>query len=325
MSIKKHYFSIPTIFELAHDNSWEKLDKRETKFFIMRLHFMVKVREVEDSTIDGGILTVFESPDMVGQERVVSIEIEKEYIDFNETLSSCVIEKENIQELMTDLLAESSLPTFYKIRASLKTKLSKKVKENVTETFKSGNTTRYTKKLTFQTKTTFNEKQTEKIYQIKQYQKCSFDIYLSFIDYLYVDYSTSLFGLRKKRKKLPKIDSRNNLKRTNVLKINEPLISMHFWKLIEDSSVYKKQSEYINQVPNPDEKIVKESEDKHQYQVEIPKEIPSLYKLSNIAFPIKWIERECDKTKLDLIEIEEDDYIVKWGNDKKKTAHNTRS
>jgi hypothetical protein len=318
MSFKKHYVSVPTKFELANEDSWDKLDKKGTKFFMMRLHFMVKVRELEETPRDGGILTVFQSPEMVGQERVVSINIEKEYINFNETLSSSVIEKENIAELMTNLLAESSVPTFNKIRAGLKTKLAEKIKKNVTETFKAGNTSRYTKKLTFETKTTFNENLTEKIYQIKQYQKCSFDIYLSFIDYLFVNYSTSFFGLRKKRRKRPKVDNRNNRKRTNVLKLNKPIASLHFWKLIEDSSVYKKHSEYKNQVPNPDEKMINESEDKHQYHVEIPKETPSLYKLSNIAFPIKWIERECDKTKLDLKNIEEDDYIIKWGKDNNK-------
>lgn len=49
MSLKKHYFSVPTIFELANEDSWDKLDKNETKFFMMRLHFMVKVREIEET------------------------------------------------------------------------------------------------------------------------------------------------------------------------------------------------------------------------------------------------------------------------------------
>jgi hypothetical protein len=317
----KYYFTIPTIFELTNENSWEKLDKKETKFFIMRLHFMVKVREVEDIPKDGGILTVFESPDLVGQERVISIDIEKEYIDFNETLTSCVLERESIEEFMSELLVDSSIPSFYKLRASLKTKLAEKIKQSVTKTFKTGNTTRFTKKITFQVKATFNEKLTEKIFQVKQYLKSSFDIYLSFVDYLFVDYSVSFLGLRKKRKKTPRIDNRNSQKRTNVLKINMPLASIHFWKLIIDSSVYKKASEYKNQVPNPDDLIVLPPEDINQYHVEIPKSIPSLYKLSNLAFPIKWVERECDKNKLDLMQIEEDDYIVKWGKEK-LTAHN---
>lgn len=43
---------------------------------------MVKVRLVEDKVRDGGILTVVGSPNHVKQERVVSVNIEKEYINF---------------------------------------------------------------------------------------------------------------------------------------------------------------------------------------------------------------------------------------------------
>ena len=317
MSIKKHYITVPITIELTNEKSWERLDKNNTKFFIMRLHFMVKVREVENDFKDGGVLNIVQAPELVKQERVISVEIEKEYIDFHETLSSSIIEKESIEELMSELLAENNIPTFNKLRAGLKTKLAQKIRENVTNTFKEGNTTRVTKKITFKTTTIFDEKQNDKIYQIKQYQKNSFDIYLSFIDYLSVDYSTSFFGLRKKRKKTPKIDNNKNHKRTNVLKLNYPIASIHFWKLMENSAVFRKESEYENQVKNPDEQTVLEPEDMHQYHVTIPKNLPSLYKLSNIAFPVKCIEINCDKNKLDLEQIEEDDYTIKWGKGKK--------
>ena len=313
MSFKKHYISVPVIFDLTNEKSWEKLNKRNTKFFIMRFHFMVKVRDVESKVRDGGVLTVVGSPGMIGQERVLSIEIEKEYINFEETLATNVLDIELIQELEADLQVEVSASNFFKARNGLKEKISEKVKTSVTETFKSGNTVKLSKKISYQTKTTFNEQLTEKVYQIKQYQKCSFDVYLAYIDYLFVEYKKSFLGLRQKRRKLPRINNHHAQKRKNVIKLNQPLASIHFWKLIEDSSVYVKDSNYQNEVPNPDEMIVLPPEDRKQYHVEIPKDILSLYKISSKAFPVKWVERICGTSKEDLMKIEEEDYIVRWG------------
>ncbi|MDR1761070.1 MAG: hypothetical protein LBR55_01325 [Bacteroidales bacterium] len=306
--MKNHYFSIPTTLELTEEKNWKNGDEKKTSFYIVRFHFMVKVREIEDCTRNGEIIAVLQSPKGATQERTATKCIEKEYINFDETFTSCIVETEDLEQITNDILIGGDIISVAKI--NLKNNLTRKIKESVHNTFKSGNTIRESKTITYETKIKFDKNSTEKIYQITQYQKSAFDMYLTFIDYLKVDYKTSFLGLRKKRVKEPRIQE--NGKKINVLKINAPLASVHFWKLIEDTSVYRKETEYKNEVPTPNERIVFEPEDLNQYYVEIPKQVLSLYRLSNVAFPIKWIERKCNKTKEDLMKVEEDDYYDRW-------------
>lgn len=307
--MKKHFFSIPSFVELTKENGWDNLDEKKTQYFVMRSHFMMKTRPVEDFERYGEILMGLEKPEHVHTERLVSLETEKEYINFEETFKQISIETQEIQEIADELKVEFGLEKVGKINLSNNSKLVEILKHSYTNGLKNCQTIKYNEKRKYELKNIFDKELTEKVYLVKAYQKYAFDIYLTHIDYLFVHYTKSLLGLRKKRKKTPKID--NPKRHSNIIKLNVPISTIHFWRYSPDSNCIIKESVYKNNVPNPDEFIVLTPEDLNKYYAPFPN-IPTLYQLSNAAFPFKWVERNCEWSKEELLAIENKDYEEYW-------------
>jgi hypothetical protein len=318
--MKKHYFSIPVFFDLTSSNNWNKIDVSGAKFFVMRSHFMMKTREIEGKVRKGGIIQAFQKPGNVETERMVSIEIEKEYIKFEEMFTQMSFERELLEEFITKLKPGIAGESFG-LNLSAKMQFAQKLKERYANSLRTTDTIRETKRMTLELKYTFNSKFTGEAYHVKAYQKFAFDIYLSYVDYLFVDYKSSMAGLRRKRGKLPKIDKTNPARHRNVLKLNAPLATVHFWKLLAGSAIIVPADKYKNEVPDPDEFKVVEPEDIRQHHVEFP-DLPSLYQLSNKAFPLRWVDIKGGLTKEDLMKIEEEDYSSKFFPVKKWVQNN---
>jgi hypothetical protein len=116
-----------------------------------------------------------------------------------------------------------------------------------------------------------------------------------------------MFGLRKKKRNFPRPVGNTH---TNRIKINQPLFTIKYWQLLPKSSNIFTAGEYKllkNKVLIPED-IVKEKLDA-SIQLTLPRhpERPTLYTLSNIAFPYRWIDRKVDWTKEELKQIEMDE------------------
>lgn len=309
--MKKHFFTLPSVFELTSKDGWESLDNDKKKFFVMRTHFMMKTRPVEDNLKNGEILLAVQKPKDVNTERVVSIETEKEYINFEETFGQIYFEDESINEIATNILADIGNKLTGRVSIGSKLKIGKKLKESFLNNLKTSETIRTKKNIKYDIKNQFNFNIDEKVYHVKVYQKYAFDIYLTFIDYLFVEMSKSFIGFRTKRRKYPVIGNMRKNRHPNIMKFNTALCSIHFWKLLPKSSVWILEKDYKNQVERPDEFLICPPEDKHKYFVSMPK-LPSLYQLSSVAFPFKRKKYRGNYSLSELRKIKENDDQTKW-------------
>lgn len=298
-------FSIPGYLNLTEENGWNKLDNKSTHFFVFRSHFFAKRYPVENKIKKGEIISSIEKPENVLLEKSEGIQVEYENIQVEETFKQLSFCKEFVRELCDELSGNCGAVEIG-MQTSLKERLSQKY-ETYLQTI---HTVKESVQKTVNVRSIFPESMPAKYYYVKSYQRYAMDIILVGIDYLYVNYETSCFGLRKKRKKQPTI---SGVKKNNFLKIGRLIESIYYWEQILDSVTIVSQENYIPQVKHPDElKIKMWNKAVNQYMRYDLK--PSLYQLANAAFPLKWVNRKTKEwQREELLKLEEEDYKTRFG------------
>ena len=298
--MNRYSFSLPYSLKLCSEDSWEQLDEECTKFFVVRYHFMVQERPASDNVKRGEILASHEAPEGVEIQKVISLEQEWVITDTRSSVESWLRENEFLQDFSINLFSKLSETPGFNLLPEIKTNCKKIFKNSFQSSLSLESTVSRKRNIKFELNYTIGPHANDKFVSVVAYQKYALDLYLTYIDYLYVDYHKSMMGLRKKRTKYPIVESQHH---ANEIKFNIPLATVHYWKLLPNSAVMVKQDEYENEVNDPDEIIVKEPENKHRYFVSMP-DVPTLYQLSNVAFPLKWIKRKGPWTEEDLKKIE---------------------
>jgi hypothetical protein len=144
---------------------------------------------------------------------------------------------------------------------------------------------------------------------IAGYKKYRREVYLHYIDYLFVEYRPTTWGLRKKKTNLPRPVGSEH---ANRIKVNLPLFKITFWEFDPMASLIYTESEYKqlpNKIKNPDRVITEKLETPINLPLPVKPEKPTLYTLSNIAFPLRWIDRKGPWTKEDLMKLEMEEAV----------------
>lgn len=302
---KYHYLntqtlSIPFSIPLTKETSWESIDKRKTQFFIARFHFFIRERVINSKTKMGPPVSVFSFPKGMEYKKMTALEFEYEELQHQESLKKSLIESEHLQEFANNLLKVSLKAGLFKLDSGSDLKFTNTFREVFSNEFRMNQTVRETKKVKIEDEIIFGKDYEEKTYLVPEYQKYAYDIWLGYVDYLYVIYDKSMFGLRKKRKKYPVWD--RNDRRPNVIKLNDPVATIEFWRKVGGYSYYK-ESDYKEEVKDTNSFSVKTPENNFQHVISFPK-VASLYQVSQVAFPLKWIKREGEWTEEELMKIE---------------------
>ena len=261
---------------------------------------MLRERQVDEGPKIGERLAVHESPPDIGVTLVHSIEQEQVTIYDKESLRKFLFEDEATYQFATNLAAGLATSPIGKLSTEVKSTAGAKFKTSFSSSVRLQTSVTERKTIKFELTYTIDPHVTTRYASVAVYQKYAYDIYLAFVDYLVIEYKRSFLGLRKKRKKRPVPHTRRH---PNVEKFNIPFASVYFWKLLPKSSIIIEESKYENQVKDPLEMTVTPPEDTHRYHVTMP-DVPTLYQLSNVAFPLKWIEREGPWTEQELMQIE---------------------
>jgi hypothetical protein len=261
---------------------------------------MIRERPASNQVKRGEILALHEAPEGVEIQEVRSIEQDWVITDTRSSVKSWLLENDFLQRFSIDLFSELSEIPGFNLVPQIKTSCQQKLKESFKRSLTLERTVSRKKNIKFELNYVIGPQANDKYVSVVAYQKYAIDLYLAYIDYLYVDYHKSMMGLRKKRKKYPVVMSQQH---ANEIKFNLPLATINYWKLLPTSAVMVKQDEYKNEVNDPDEITINEPESKHRHYVSMP-DVPTLYQLSNVAFPLKWIKREGPWTEKDLKEIE---------------------
>jgi hypothetical protein len=145
------------------------------------------------------------------------------------------------------------------------------------------------------------------------YRKYRQDVYLHYIDYLFVEYRRTALGLRRKKRNLPRPVGTAHL---NLIPMLIPLFRMAYWSLEAESSLLYTHSEYqdLTKVAHPDRVTFEPLREPIRLPMPAREPPPTLYTLSNIAFPLRWIDRKGRWTReeLERIEMEEAEGSAWW-------------
>ena len=305
--MKRIEFSIPFSVELTEEKSWEALNKKQTSFGIVRCHFQLNERFLDEPHQVGDALAVYKSPKGVGSQHVISSSFELEEINQVSSIKKFLLENESTATFATELAGKMGFSQRSELTAKVKTQLSEKLRANVSSTNELHESQKIRETTSFEITNTIDPEITEPIVAVPVYKRKAYDLLLGYVDFLRVDYERSFFGLRKKAKKNPPIVDFN--KHPNRIKFGVPISTIMYWEFLPKSSALMLESEHDVQVKYAEQVKVEYPQCEKIKVVNFP-DVPSLYQIANAAFPKKWIlrksvEKEWTEEDLKKMELEE--------------------
>ena len=291
---------VPSSVDLTQEKNWFQTAKYQ--YLMLRYHLLIDEYQAESTTHPGEIIASYHTTEFSETDTTKAIENEFTVVDTDETISSSVRTEEFNSTIQNELIAGIEIPP-YKISADARAALEHKIMSSISASMKSTSSITKREKVSFQVHLTVSKDTTEKIHAAACYRRTRLDVYLHYLDYLLVEYRTTTLGLRKKKQNLPRPEGQNHV---NRVKISQPLFTVLYWKLLPESSFCFLESEYEKEekVLRPDEVTLQPLDKSINLALPLKPERPTLYTLSNIAFPFRWIDRQGPWTKADLEAIE---------------------
>jgi len=293
---------IPANDDLTEEAGWIKLDKY--LYFAVRYHLFT----VDEQTGDfrrGEILRTFRTTDFSETEIVKSFEAEVTRADLEETTCSILLDQQ-LSEKVTGTIRGSAKSPFYELSADVGAALEQSIHSSVEQSIKIDRSVSTRRMESFSVMQRVKPGSKDLQLAVAGYREYTRKIFLHYIDFLFVEYQVSPLGLRRKKRNLPRPEG--NLHQNRIL-INAPLYQMKYWRLETESSLLYTEEEYRQspKVQHPDRvSLVALDEEIH---FPLPRRLhrPTLYKLSKIAFPLRWVDRKGPWTREDLEKIELDE------------------
>jgi hypothetical protein len=302
--MEPRYISIPFAVDLTEEKSWQVVPHQKYAYCILRLHFLIKERQVSRDIRHGGIIAPVEAPG--GSVWTHSEEIETEVSRVDETIEQVLLEEESIQREIAEMVTTLKVPGSGEASSGLKSEMSKRFKESLTVTSRQQKSVTHRDKLKFEIAFPVPNGTSETYYAVKAYKLLSYDVFLAWADYLFVTFERKLFGILKKRKKTPEPTGSNH---PNWMSIKKSIAAVEFWKLLPTGGVVLPKNQYTEEVRDPSEINVKRLEGFSARNMSKPN-VPTLYQLSSAAFPLRWVKRKGAWTEEELRKIEEEE--SKW-------------
>lgn len=307
-----HTLEIPFAVDLTRESAWIPNDSQKYQYFVARLHLIVESSQYDRTTYPGEILATFQTTPRSATKTVTTFEKELSVTNIDETLCAQIMSESFAVGVTSEIAAKAQVPLYTmssKAGASLKHTIESSL--NIERKVTKAATYRQLKR--FEIQNEIFPDAAEKIHAVACLRRLRQDVYLHYIDYLFVNYEASFFGLRKKKTNLPRPEGSRHV---NRIPLNLPLFSILHWELLSESSMLIGDADYqkIENIPNPDEIQIIDLDRTIQRPLPYRPERPTLYTLSNIAFPYKWIDRKGEWTREALmkIELEEAEGSIWW-------------
>ena len=294
-----HKITIPFPEDLTKEAGWIQLDRY--LYFIARFHLHMEQRQTSEFAV-GDILRTYRTTPFSETEVVKVFEEEVTTVDLRETIRSAALSKDMSQKVSAALAGAARSP-LYEVSTNLGASLEQTIRSSVSESIRSTDTVSRRERKSFTITQTIKPGAQEYQYAVAGYRRYSRDVYLHYIDYLFVEYKTTAFGLRKKKRNLPRPVGTAHI---NLIPIHIPLFRLLYWNLEAESSLLFTETEYqtLPKVAHPDRVTFGQLEEPFRLPMPAREETPTLYTLSNIAFPLRWIDRKGPWTREELEQIE---------------------
>jgi len=300
------YFDIPYYKRLTSSDGWNKQDRVGTHYHVIRAFFRLNMYHLPGPVCIGKKLYV-SGHDVKGPiiDRIKTMELETETFQQVDTIKQSIIESECMVKILSEISTQFGDGRILQIGGKVKPEVSEKLKNSFSSEFKITNSSRKLKRVKYEFKDTLPSDFTDRICGVSVYQKCAAELYLIRLDFLNIRYEKSFMGLRKKIKKYP-FPENTGSRHPNIISIGAPVAVLNFWELLPESALMIKDADYSPEVID-DAEIEVTCHNlilKDRPYWSIPSH-PSLYQLSNVAFPYKWVNKRCNEyTKEELLKIE---------------------
>ena len=135
--------------------------------------------------------------------------------------------------------------------ANIGASLEQIIRSSVAESLRSSATVSRREKKSFTVRQTIRQGAPELQLAVAGYRKYRRDVYLHYIDYLFVEYRRTALGLRRKKRNLPRPVGTAHI---NLIPMHIPLFRLVYWSLEPESSLLYTETEYQNltKVAHPD-------------------------------------------------------------------------
>jgi len=278
--------SVPFAKDLSKEAGWIHLDKY--LYFVPRFHLHVEQNQTNEFAV-GDILRTYRTTSHSETEGVKSFEEEFTISDIKETTRSITLSNDLSQKVAATIAGAAKSP-FYEVSAEVEASLEQTVRSSMGQSLRSSETIARRVRKSFTIRQKIKSGAGELHLAVAGYRKYRQDVYLHYIDYLFVEYSSKGFGLRKKRN-LPRPVGITHI---NRLPIQIPLFSLFYWDLELENSLLYTETEYrsLPKVSHPDRVTFEELHAELSLPLPSRPELPTLYTLSNRAFPLRWIDRK---------------------------------
>ena len=301
--------TVPFAEDLTKEAGWIHLD--HYLYFIARLHLHIEEHQTRDFAV-GDILRTYRTTSHSETEVEKAFEEEVTVVDLRETMRSATLSNDLTQKITATIAGAAKTP-FYEASANIGTALEQAIRSSVSESFRSNNTVSRREKKSFRVRQTIKPGAPELQYAVAGYRKYRQDVYLHYIDYLFVEYRRTAFGLRRKKRNLPRPVGTAHI---NLIPLHIPLFRLFYWNLEAESSLLYTETEYQNltKVAHLDRVTFQELHEPIRLSMPVREQPPTLYTLSNIAFPLRWIDRKGPWTReeLEKVELEEVEGSAWW-------------
>jgi hypothetical protein len=296
--------TVPFAENLTKEAGWIQLDRY--LYFIARFHLQIEQNQMRDFAV-GDILRTYRTTPHSETEVVKVFEEEVTTVDLKETTRSAALSTDLTQRV-TAAIAGAVKSPFYEVSGNIGASLEQIIRSSVSESVRASTAISRRERKTFTVRQTIKSGAPESQLAVAGYRKYRRDVYLHYIDYLFVEYRRTAFGLRRKKRNLPRPVGTAHI---NVIPIHIPLFRLVYWNLESESSLLYTETEYQNltRVAHPDRVTFDALRVPEPIRLPMPvrEEPPTLYTLSNIAFPLRWIDRKGPWTREELEKIELDE------------------
>jgi len=300
------YFDIPYYKRLVSTEGWDRRDKMGKHFHVARAFFRLNVSQISGPARIGRKFDVLGHIKGMTTERIKTVEVETEVFQQVETIERSIVESECMLKLLNELSTNFGDGKIFNMGGKVGSEVSAKLKTNFTTEFKVTNSSSKRELVKYEFKDMLPSDFKDRVCGVEVYQRCKADLYLIQVDFLNVKYEKTMFGLRKKIRKYP-FPENTNAVHPNVIKIGVPLATFVYWQPLPQSSLMIKDADYRPEVKDDAEMEVTtpDSTLKDRPYWSVPKH-PTLYQLSNVAFPSKWVNlRNSEYTKEELMKMEQ--------------------
>lgn len=285
--------AVPYFERLKSPSGWSRTDGQRRGFHVLRLHYYFRSQDGVGRLFSGEPLAdIAVARGMVREDQQVwSGEIER--TDVSATSQQLVLELECASKFASEIAGSLGSPSTgvglsSKAIAEASTRFREEVRKELThtETVRTKVTWEYTEKLTVD-----GSKSNGPLYVQSQYRRRTYDVFLSFVDFLFIDYEHQHFWQRRRRVKYPPVPAASNdwRRRPNATRpLNIPLRTITYWELVERRYPVVAGA-YTPDVGNPlGVEFAELLGEGPTYAFPSEPNLKSLYNYSNKAFPLKW-------------------------------------